>query len=185
MMMLDALPEQPPATLALGVLLHDVGKPPTFRIADRIRFDGHVEAGVKIAEDILKRLKFSNGDIDQVLALVANHMRFARVTEMRESTIKRFLRLPKFDEHLELHRIDCLASSGNLENYEFMKQRFEQSPPEEVRPPRLLTGRDLIAAGYEPGPQFSKMLEAAEDAQLEGRVRTREEALKLIQATFG
>jgi len=147
MMMLDALPERPPATLALGVLLHDVGKPPTFRMADRIRFDGHVEAGVKIAEDILKRLKFSNDDLDQVLALVANHMRFAGVMQMRESTIKRFLRLPKFEEHLELHRIDCLSSSGNLENYEFMKQRFEQSPPEDVRPPRLLTGRDLIAAG--------------------------------------
>ena len=185
MMMLDALPERPPATLALGVLLHDVGKPPTFRIADRIRFDGHVEAGMKIAEDILKRLKFSNDDIAQVLALVANHMRFAGVMQMRESTIKRFLRLPKFEEHLELHRIDCLSSSGNLENYEFMKQRFEHSPPEEVRPPRLLTGRDLIAAGYRPGPQFSKMLEAAEDAQLEGRVRTREEALKLVQDLFG
>jgi tRNA nucleotidyltransferase/poly(A) polymerase len=184
MMMLDALPEHPPATLALGVLLHDVGKPPTFRIADRIRFDGHVEAGVKIAEDILKRLKFSNDDIEQVLALVANHMRFAGVTQMRESTIKRFLRLPKFEEHLELHRIDCLSSSGNLDNYEFMKQHFEHLPPEEVRPPRLLTGYDLIAAGYEPGPRFSKMLEAAEDAQLEGRVQTQEEALKLVREMF-
>jgi tRNA nucleotidyltransferase/poly(A) polymerase len=185
MIMLDALPEQPPATLALGVLLHDVGKPPTFRIADRIRFDGHVEAGVEMAEDILKRLKFSNDDIEQVLALVANHMRFASVTEMRESTIKRFLRLPKFEEHLALHRIDCLGSSGNLENYEFMKDRFERSPPEEVHPPRLLTGRDLIAAGYKPGPQFSKMLEAAEDAQLEGRVQTPEEALNLVRDLFG
>lgn len=184
MMMLDMLPERPPATLALGVLLHDVGKPPTFRIAERIRFDGHVEAGEKIACDILKRLKFSNGDIEQVIALIANHMRFANVKEMRESTVKRFLRLPKFEEHLELHRIDCLCSNGNLENYEFMKQRFEESPPEQLRPPRLLTGNDLIEAGYAPGPQFSQMLNAAEDAQLEGRVHTKEEAMELVRAAF-
>lgn len=184
MMMLDMLPERPPATLALGVLLHDVGKPPTFRIAERIRFDGHVEAGEKIACDILKRLKFSNGDIEQVIALIANHMRFANVKEMRESTVKRFLRLPKFEEHLELHRIDCLCSNGNLENYEFMKQRFDESPPEQLRPPRLLTGNDLIEAGYAPGPQFSQMLNAAEDAQLEGRVHTKEEAMELVRAAF-
>lgn len=185
MMMLDSLPERPPATLAMGVLLHDVGKPSTFRIAERIRFDGHVEAGVRIAGDILKRLKFSNDDTDQILALVANHMRFGGVTKMRESTVKRFLRLPKFEEHLELHRIDCLSSSGNLDNYQFMKERFEASPPEQVRPLRLLTGRDLIAAGYAPGPLFSKMLDAAEDAQLEGRVHSKEEALKLVRGMFG
>jgi poly(A) polymerase len=180
MMMLDSLPEHPPATLALGVLLHDVGKPPTFRIADRIRFDGHVEAGEKIASEILKRLKFSNDDIEQVIALVANHMRFSAVQHMRESTVKRFLRLPKFVEHLELHKLDCLCSMGNLQNYEFMKERFEHSPPEQLRPPRLLTGRDLIEAGYKPGPDFSRMLEAAEDAQLEGRIHSKEEALELV-----
>jgi poly(A) polymerase len=166
----------------LGVLLHDVGKPPTFRIAERIRFDGHVEAGEKIACDILKRLKFSNEEIEQVISLVANHMRFGDVMRMRESTVKRFLRLPKFEEHLELHKLDCLCSMGNLQNYDFMKERFEQSLPEEIRPPRLLTGRDLIEAGYKPGPQFGKMLEAAEDAQLEGRVHSKEEALELVRA---
>lgn len=184
MMMLDRLPEGPSPTLALGVLLHDVGKPPTFRMAERIRFDGHVEAGETIACDILKRLRFSHDDINQVVALIANHMRFADVFQMRESTVKRFLRLPKFDEHLELHRIDCLSSHGNVQNYEFMKERFEHSAPEQLRPPRLLTGRDLIAAGYRPGPQFSAMLEAAEDAQLEGAVRSKEEALSLVQSKF-
>ena len=181
MMMLDSLPENPTATLALGVLLHDVGKPPTFRIAERIRFDGHVEAGEKIACDILKQLKFSNDDIDQIIALVENHMRFSDVQRMRESTIKRFLRLPKFEEHLELHKLDCLSSMGNLQNYEFMKERFEQSPPQELRPARLLTGRDLIEAGYKPGPEFGRLLEAAEDAQLEGRIHTKEEALELVR----
>jgi tRNA nucleotidyltransferase/poly(A) polymerase len=182
MIMLDNLPERPPATLALGVLLHDVGKPPTFRVADRIRFDGHVEAGQEIGRDILRRLRFSNDEVEQVIALIGNHMRFAAVTRMRESTVKRFLRLPKFEEHLELHRLDCVSSHGGLENYDFMRRKIEELPPEQLRPPRLLTGADLIAAGYTPGPEFSKMLEAAEDAQLEGRVRTREEALEMVRS---
>ena len=179
LMMLDQMRSPSPA-LAMGVLLHDVGKPPTFRIAERIRFDGHVEAGERIGRRILKRLRFSTGDCEQVIALIGNHMRFKDVPRMRESTIKRFLRLIHFEEHLELHRLDCLSSHGHLENYEFMKDRFEHCPAEEIKPLRLLTGSDLIAAGYRPGPQFSEMLEAAEDAQLEGRVRTKEEALKMI-----
>ncbi len=183
LIMLDGLRDPSPA-LAMGVLLHDVGKPPTFRIAERIRFDGHVEAGEKIAKEILARLRFSNDDVDQVLALIGNHMRFGAVERMRESTIKRFLRLGEFEEHLELHRLDCTSSHGHLGNYEFMKERYELSPPEEVRPVRLLTGVDLIAAGYLPSPQFSKMLEAAEDAQLEGRVQTKEEALTLIRSLY-
>ncbi len=185
LMMLEGLPPNPSISLALGVLLHDVGKPPTFRVAERIRFDGHVEAGEKIALDILKRLRFSNEETEQVIALIAHHMRFKDVRQMRESTIKRFLRLPKFEEHLALHRLDCLASHGNLDNYEFMKERFEASPPEQLSPPRLLSGQDLIAAGYPPGPQFSAMLSAVEDAQLEDRIRTPAEALELVQALYG
>jgi tRNA nucleotidyltransferase/poly(A) polymerase len=184
LIMLEGLQSPTPA-LALGVLLHDVGKPGTFRMADRIRFDGHVELGERLAREILGRLRFSNADIEQVLALVANHMRFSHVHDMRESTLKRMLRMERFDEHLELHRLDCTSSHGNLDNYEFAKSKFEQSPPEELRPPRLLNGNDLIAAGYRPGPDFAKMLEAAEDAQLESRVQTKEEALALVKAMFG
>ncbi len=184
LMMLEGL-QSPTPSLALGVLLHDVGKPGTFRIAERIRFDGHVELGERIARDILARLRFSNAETEQVLALIANHMRFADVHRMRESTLKRMLRLDRFDEHLELHRLDCLASHGHLENYEFAKTKFEQAPPEQLRPPRLLTGNDLIEAGYQPGPDFSRMLETVEDAQLESRIRTKEEALDLVRATFG
>jgi poly(A) polymerase len=183
-MMLEGL-EHPSVALALGVLLHDAGKPPTFRIADRIRFDGHVEAGVKIAGAILGRLRYSNDDVEQVVALVANHMRFSHVHEMRESKLKRFLRLPRFDEHLALHRLDCLSSHGGLASYQFARERFEQAEPEQLRPPRLLTGHDLIAAGYPPGPEFSKLLEMVEDAQLEGSVRTREEALELVRREAG
>ncbi len=181
LIMLEGM-RDPSPTLAMGVLLHDVGKPPTFRIAERIRFDGHVEAGEKIAREILTRLRFSNDDAGQVLALIGNHMRFGDVDRMRESTIKRFLRLGGFEEHLELHRLDCTSSHGHLKNYKFMKDRYENSPPEQIRPARLLTGADLIAAGYRPSPKFSKMLEAAEDAQMEERVRTKEEALALIRS---
>jgi len=184
LIMLDGLHSPSPA-LAMGVLLHDVGKPGTFRVADRIRFDGHVELGERIAREILNRLRFSNAEIDQVIALIANHMRFSHVHRMRESTLKRMLRLPAFEEHLELHRLDCSSSHGHLDNYEFAKARFEQSAPEELRPPRLVTGDDLIAAGYAPGPDFSRMLEVAEDAQLEARIQNKEEGLELVRSTFG
>src|SRR5579862_258685 len=183
LMMLDGL-RAPSLTLALGVLLHDVGKPPTFRIAERIRFDGHVDEGVRMADDILKRLRFSSDEISQVEALVANHMRFKDVPRMRESTLKRFLRLDRFAEHLELHRLDCLSSHRNLETYEFMKSKLEELPVEQLKPVLLLTGDDLIAAGYRPGPAFARMLAVAEDAQLEHRVTTKEEALALVRAEF-
>ena len=184
LIMLDGLREPTP-TLALGVLLHDAGKPGTFRVADRIRFDGHVELGERIARDILTRLRFSNADIDQVIALIANHMRFKHVLEMRDSKLKRMLRMDRFEEHLELHRLDCNSSHGHLENYEFAKAKFEESPSEVLRPPRLLSGHDLIEAGYRPGPAFAPMLEAVEDAQLESKIHSKEEALELVQSTFG
>lgn len=184
LIMLENLRNPTPA-LAWGVLLHDVGKPGTFRIAGRIRFDGHVELGQRIAHDILARLRFSNADIEQIVALIANHMRFAHVHQMRESTLKRMLRLDRFSEHLELHRLDCLSSHGNLDNYQFAKSRFEEAPAEVLRPPRLVTGDDLIAAGYRPGPEFSRMLESAEDAQLESRIQTKEQGLELIRLLFG
>ena len=173
-------------TLAWGALLHDVGKPATFSHypPDRIRFNGHVEVGVRIAHAILRRLRFSNEDCTQILSLVENHMRFGDVEKMKESTLKRFFRLPRFDEHLALHRLDCLSSHCDLSLYEFAKRRREELPEDAVRPQLLVTGRDLIEAGYVPGPQFKEMLRLAEDAQLEGRIRTREEGLELIRSEF-
>jgi tRNA nucleotidyltransferase/poly(A) polymerase len=182
---LDESAARPTPALAMGVLLHDVGKPGTFRVAERIRFDGHVELGEKLAQNILDRLRFSNGDRDQILALIGNHMRFGDVHRMRESTRKRFIRLPAFEEHLELHRLDCLSSFGDLRNYTLMKEQYERLEPQQLRPVPLMTGHDLIAAGYRPGPAFSKMLEAVEDAQLESRISSKEEALALIQSAFG
>lgn len=176
-------------TLAWGALLHDIGKPATYHLdrsgpKPRIRFNGHVEVGVRIAETILRRLRFSNEDTEQIVALVQHHMRFGDVPDMRESTIKRFLRLPKFDEHLQLHWLDCTACHGRLGIWQQMKQRFEAEPEPNTRPRLLVTGRDLINAGYKPGPAFKAMLEAAEDAQLEGTLHTTDEAITWIAQRF-
>ena len=188
-LMLEALLAGVSPTLAWGVLLHDVGKPPTFKSAsetgDRIRFDGHVDVGVRMAEEICRRLRFSNEDTEQILALVDNHMRFKDVESMRASTLKRFVRLPHFDEHLALHRVDCLSSHGNLDSYELVRRFIAETPPEQVRPERLITGDDLQAMGFRPGPVFSQILGSLEDAQLEGEVKTREEAAQFVLKQFG
>jgi poly(A) polymerase len=185
LLLLDKLQAGGSKTLAWGALLHDVGKPPTFRVApDRIRFDGHVEVGVKMAAEICRRLRFSNYETNRILALVANHMRFADVQRMKQSTLKKFLRLPAFEEHLELHRIDCLSSHGQLDSYEYSREQLRSLPPEAIRPTPLITGRDLIEVGYEPGPRFKEILSAVEDAQLEGRIATHDAALELLAREF-
>ena len=189
LMMLEGLPANASSTLAWGVLLHDVGKPPTFQSAaetgDRIRFNNHVEVGVRMAEAICGRLRFSNEDTEQILALVDNHMKFGAVEGMRASTLKKFVRLPHFEEHLALHRLDCLSSHRNLDSYEFVQRFLEVTPPEQVRPERLLTGDDLQAMGFRPGPLFAQILRALEDMQLEGQVKTREEAEEYVLRNFG
>ena len=185
LLLLEKLPAGVSKTLAWGALLHDVGKPPTFRVApDRIRFDGHVEVGVKMAAEICRRLRFSNDETDQILALIDNHMRFADVQRMNQSTLKKFLRLAAFDEHLELHRIDCLSSHGQLDSYEYSRQQLQSIPPKAIRPTPLITGQDLIEAGYEPGPSFKEILTAVEDAQLEGRLASREAAMEYVRREF-
>ena len=181
LLLLEKLAPGTAATLAWAALLHDIGKPATFvRAPDRIRFNGHAEVGTRIAEAICRRLRFSNDETAQILSLVANHMRFGDVEKMKESTLKRFFRLPGFEQHLELHRIDCLSSHGLLHLYQYAKERFTQTPAEQVQPALLVTGRDLIEAGYAPGPHFKELLAIAEDAQLEGRITTREQGLAML-----
>jgi poly(A) polymerase len=181
LLLLEGLPPGCSKTLALGALLHDVGKPPTFRVApDRIRFDQHAEVGTRMAEEICRRFRLSNDETGQVCALVANHMRFGDVQKMKESTLKRFLRLQQFEEHMALHRLDCLASHRDLSLYEFTHERLRTMPVEQIRPRPLINGDDLISAGLTPGPLFKQLLLAAEDAQLEGAIRTKEEAMKLV-----
>jgi poly(A) polymerase len=191
LMLLEQLPAGVSCELAWGFLLHDVGKPATFqppdpaRRGDRIRFNGHVEVGVRIAEVMLERLRFSNDSRAQILALIQHHMQFGDVMAMKESTLKRFVRMPRFEEHLALHRADCLASHRKLGMWEYAKEAYERDEPAEVRPKWLVTGKELIAAGYRPGIAFKEMLRAVEDAQLEGRVRTVEEGLELVEREFG
>jgi poly(A) polymerase len=186
LLLLEQLQPGSPLTLAWGALLHDVGKPPTFRVApDRIRFDGHVEIGTAIGAEICRRFRFSNDDTRQILALIQHHMRFADAPRMKTSTLKRFFRLENFDQHLALHKMDCLAAHANLDIWNFVRERYGTMPEEDVRPALLITGRELIAAGYMPGPQFKQMLQAVEDAQLEGMIATADEALLFVQQRFG
>lgn len=188
LLMLEKLPAGCPPTLAWGVLLHDVGKPPTFAppevTGDRIRFNEHAEIGTRMAEAICRRFRFSNEETAQIAALVANHMKFKDVLNMKPATLKKFVRQQRFDEHLELHRLDCLSSHGNLENYRFTKQFIETTPPEQVRPPRLITGDDLKSMGFLPGPTFREILEAVENAQLDGKITNREAAIQMVQDDF-
>lgn len=185
LLLLEKLPHSCTPTLAWGALLHDVGKPPTFRRSpDRIRFDNHVDVGVKMAEAICRRLRFSNDDTEQILALVDNHMRFGDVQRMKPSTFKKFIRLPQFDEHLELHRLDCESSHRSLGMYNFTREQMANLPPDQVRPAPLISGDDLIAAGYSPGPLFKQILTAVEDAQLDGRLVDREEALRFVEKDY-
>ena len=191
LLLLEKLPEGASGELGWGFLLHDVGKPATFqppdpaKTGDRIRFNGHVEVGVRIAEVMLDRLRFSNDEKAQIVALIKHHMQFGDVKSMKESTLKRFIRMPKFEEHLALHRADCLSSHGDLRLWEFATEAYRNDEPEATRPKLLVTGRDLIAAGYRPGVEFKKMLETAEDAQLEGRISSTEDGLELVRREFG
>jgi poly(A) polymerase len=185
-LMLEMLAAGCSTTLAWGVLLHDVGKPPTFTPPNgpdsRIRFDGHVEVGMRMAEEICCRFRFSNEEAEQIVSLVEHHLRFKDVPQMKASTLKRFVRLPRFEEHLELHRLDCLSSHGMLDNYSFVRRFLEETPPEQVHPPRLITGDDLKQLGLVPGPQFRSLLQAVEDAQLEGHLTSREGAIEFVRA---
>jgi len=175
---------KPGIELAMGILLHDVGKPATFTITDRIRFNNHCEVGARMMVEIGERLRFSKKQIEHISELVLHHLRFKDVQKMRESTLKRFLRLPEFDDHLELHRLDCLASHKKLDNWEFCKEKLSELKPEEIKPKPLINGNDLIAMGYKTGPLFKRILTEVEDAHLEGSIKTHEDAKKFVQQKF-
>jgi poly(A) polymerase len=161
--------ERPTPSLAFGALLHDVGKPPTFeRAPDRIRFPRHAKVGADLADAICRDLRFSNETREQIVGLVANHMRFMDVQRMKPSTLKRFLRLPGFDEHLALHRADCLASLGSLESWSFAGDRRDALGEETLRPEPLIDGNDLLEVGYPQGPSVGRTLRLVEELQLAG-----------------
>lgn len=182
LMLLDGL-KNSSVELAMGCLLHDVAKPATFvRAEDRIRFHGHDRLGAEMSETICKRLCFSNAQTELICALVAEHLRFKDAFQMKVSTLKRFLSMDRFDLHLELHRLDCMASHKKLDAYEFCKQKWEEFKSLPPPPLKLVTGKDLIALGLKPGPRFSEIIRAVEDNILEGTVKTRDEALNYVKS---
>jgi len=175
----------PSTELAFATLLHDVGKPQTFRVTDRIRFNNHAKVGAEIADKICSRLRFSNEQREKIVDAVANHMKFMAVQKMKASTLKRLFQRETFELELELHKVDCLASHGSLENWKFCKREYEKYDAEEkIKPKPLINGHDLIKMGYEPGPIFSKILSFIEDAQLNEEIDSKQEALKLLKSEF-
>ena len=184
---LESLPANASDELRMGVLLHDVGKPLTQTFEDRIRFSQHELKGKDLAREILKRLKYSNEFTEFVVELVGNHMKFMHVKEMRVSKLKRFMAMPKFEEHLALHRADCASSHKHLINYDFIKEKFENYTPEEIRitpDTRILTGNDLLSMGYKAGPLFREILTDVEDQQLEGVISDKDQALKYVTEKY-
>jgi poly(A) polymerase len=137
-----------------------------------------------MAAAVCHRLRLSSRETEAVVELVRHHLRFKDFPHMRRSTQLRFLRMKGFEEHLELHRLDCLASHGDLTNYEVIRRMLNETPAEEIKPAALLRGEDLIAQGYTPGPLFKQILQAIEEAQLEGKARSREDALRLLAEQF-
>jgi poly(A) polymerase len=182
-LMLSLLPERVSTPLVFSVLFHDIGKPPTFLIDEtgRIRFNGHESISASMTEKIFARLRFSNAETEATVVGVKNHMAFKDVQNMRVATLKRFLARPTIDDELELHRVDCQGSHGLLDNYDFLLRKREEFSNEPLIPPPLITGRDLIAAGLKPGPPFKKLLDSAQALQLEGGLKTREDALAWLR----
>lgn len=182
-LMLSLLPERVSTPLVFSVLFHDIGKPPTFLIDEtgRIRFNGHESISASMTEKIFARLRFSNAETEATVVGVKNHMAFKDVQNMRVATLKRFLARPTIDDELELHRVDCQGSHGLLDNYDFLLRKREEFSNEPLIPPPLITGRDLIAAGLQPGPPFKKLLDSAQALQLEGGLKTRDDALAWLR----
>ncbi len=176
-------PYHDPVVLAFAVLLHDVGKPPTFqRAPDRIRFNDHDKIGAEMADAILRRLRFPNEQIEKIVRCVSEHMRFQFVKEMRPAKLKRILARDTFPDELELHRIDCASSHRNMENYEFLKAKAAELPPEAIKPEPLLNGHDLLALGLTPSPRVGQILREIEELQLEERLKSRAEALEFAKS---
>jgi poly(A) polymerase len=186
LLLLEQLPAGAPETLALGALLHDVAKPLCAAVHDgRITFYGHPSVGADVAVDVCRRLRRSRVTWERVAYLVRNHLRLVQAPEMRLSTLKKMLREDGFEELLALARMDALASNRDLQYVEFCaRRRAELVADEDIRPPRLLGGDDLITLGYAPGPLFAEILGALEEAQLEGQVTTRDDAVRLVTERY-
>ena len=160
-----------------GALFHDIGKPDTYDKTDRIRFNRHEYVGANKAEKICKRLKFSNKQTELIVSLVKEHMKFGNIKNMKKSTFKKFVSMENFNDHLKLHKADCLGSHGDLSLYDFTLQKLDQLNNEPILPKPLLNGNDLIDLGIKPGPIYKSILSKIFDDQLEGNIKSRDEAL--------
>jgi putative nucleotidyltransferase with HDIG domain len=183
-LMLSLLPADVSPLLALSVLLHDIGKPVTYsfdEVDQRIRFNGHDQVGAEMAVEIMTRFRFSNEEIDTVVEAIRNHMVFKDTPNMRPAKLRRFMGRQNFPLELELHRVDCLGSHGDLQTYDLLVNKQKEFENEPIIPPPLVTGRDLIALGLKPGPRFGEILEAVQTAQLDGEIKDRGGALRLLQ----
>ncbi|NIT14437.1 MAG: HD domain-containing protein, partial [Candidatus Dadabacteria bacterium] len=170
--------------LAMGGLLHDVGKPPTYTQTDRIRFNGHDRIGASMSKKICKKLKLSNKQTSRIVSLVREHLKFKDVFNMRTSTFKRFVGMDNFDDHMALHKADCEASHGMLKAYEFIESRLSELTEEEIKPEPLLKGNDLIELGFKPGPIFKEILNSVEEMQLEGNITEKDQAIDYVREKF-
>jgi poly(A) polymerase len=184
--MLGLLPDRVSVPLVFAVLFHDIGKPATYSVDEtgRIRFNGHDKLGATMTEDIMTRLRFSRAEIDATVSAVLNHMVFKDVQGMRVAKLKRFMARPGFDDEMELHRVDCVSSHGMVDNYEFLTRKRDEFAAEPLIPPPLLTGEDLKALGLKPGPRFKEILDTVSTRQLEGTLRTRDEALAWVTGEY-
>jgi poly(A) polymerase len=177
--------KHPSFELAMATLLHDVGKPVTLEELDgKIHFYGHEGIGANMTRAICLRLKLSHAETEKICWLVAKHMVYKDVTKMRQSTLKRLLGSEYYPELEALFLTDKMASDRDLTSYNYIQQARQRFSLEELRPEPLLRGRDLLGLGLKPGPIFSKILRAVEDAQLEGKIRTPEEALNFVRKNF-
>jgi poly(A) polymerase len=185
-LMLELLPDAVSVPLVWSVILHDVAKPATFAVdqTGRIRFSGHDRIGAEMTEQIMERLRFSRAEIDATVEMVRQHMVFKDVPQMRVAKLKRFMARPTFPEEVELHRVDCASSHRMMENYEFLLRKREEFANEPIIPPPLVRGDDLIALGMKPGPKFKEILDEIETRQLEGTLRTRDEALAWLKGEY-
>jgi poly(A) polymerase len=185
-LMLQMLPAEVSVSLVFAVLFHDVAKPVTATVdkTGRIRFNEHDRIGAEMTEAIMRRLRFSGAEIEATGEMVRQHMVFKDAPNMRVAKLKRFMARSTFDEELELHRVDCESSHRMLDNYEFLLRKREEFANEPIIPPPLVRGDDLIALGLKPGPKFGQILEAVETRQLEGTLRTREEALEWVKREY-
>ncbi len=180
------LMRNPTPSLALGVLLHDVAKPPCRIITEdgRTRFFGHCEQGEEMGREICRRLRYSAALADQVGFLVHHHLNILDIPDMRPAKMKRFIRQDGMEELMELARLDAESSSDSAALYCFLKEQLHSPDPHSLSPPPLINGDDLIELGYQPGPIFREILSAVETAQLEEEIKTRGEAVDLVRGRF-